>query len=815
MEFSCQSFHQDLSMPSDTRSFHNSRGQMDAKSVRCLINSISRFIHLVSCQTLKSMPTQKSCRNMASLLKQLKPVLDNVVDYKLPSDEVLCKECEELDIAVNEAREFIENWCPKMSKICSVMQSEPLVMKIHSSSLEICRILCRLLQSSPPTSSLTCIQHCMQELQCLELERISEPIEEALKSIREGIIPSSGHLIKIIESLSLTSSQELLKESLALEKERLKAQVNKKKGDLDQINQIVDLISHIRDCMTKLENFKAINGVQIPLHFRCPLSLGLMMDPVIVASGQTYERASIQKWLDHGLTNCPKTRQTLSHTNLIPNYTVKVLIENWCEENNIKLPNTSVCTNNISAPSRSEDVSAQDLIRLDSFRCSSHSNDSASRSSVDDGHGYQKQNNFSEQESNGFQIKENEKFGHSSPEQSYIHSRSESTSSLMSSIDYIPTGSIEVSRMSGRHENMSELSGEMVSEFPNSSPSNKSSGFSPWLSGKQYYSSRTMSEMAGNGNRNYPRTLTFPYAEPGCDDVTATSHVEKLVEDLKSHSNETQTSAAAELRFLAKHNMENRAIIGRCGAIAPLLSLLYSEVKLTQEHAVTALLNLSINENIKAMIAEEGAIEPLIHVLKTGNAGAKENAAAALFSLSILEEYRIKIGRSSAVKALVDLLGSGTLRGKKDAATALFNLSIYHENKARIIQAGAIKYLVELMDPATEMVDKAVALLANLSTVAEGCLAIARAGGIPLLVEVVDTGSQRGKENAASILLQLCINNPKFCRLVLQEGAVPPLVALSQCGTPRAKEKAQQLLSHFRNQREGALGKGKSRAERV
>ncbi|KAF3571976.1 hypothetical protein F2Q69_00061843 [Brassica cretica] len=72
------------------------------------------------------------------------------------------------------------------------------------------------------------------------------------------------------------------------------------------------------------------------------------------------------------------------------------------------------------------------------------------------------------------------------------------------------------------------------------------------------------------------------------------------------------------------------------------------------------------------------------------------------------------------------------------------------------------------------------------------------------------TGSGRGKENAASVLLQLCLNSPKFCTLVLQEGAIPPLVALSQSGTQRAKEKAQQLLSHFRNQRDARMKKGRS-----
>ncbi|MBA0579622.1 hypothetical protein Gorai_021873, partial [Gossypium raimondii] len=90
---------------------------MDTTSVRCLINSIARYVHLVSCQTRKVVPIEKDYRNMVVVLKLLKPLLDDVVDCEISSDEILCKECEELDMLVNEAREFMENWCPKMSKI--------------------------------------------------------------------------------------------------------------------------------------------------------------------------------------------------------------------------------------------------------------------------------------------------------------------------------------------------------------------------------------------------------------------------------------------------------------------------------------------------------------------------------------------------------------------------------------------------------------------------------------------------------------------------------------------------------------------------
>jgi hypothetical protein len=35
---------------------------------------------------------------------------------------------------------------------------------------------------------------------------------------------------------------------------------------------------------------------EAPKEFQCPINLALMADPVVIASGQTFERACIQKW---------------------------------------------------------------------------------------------------------------------------------------------------------------------------------------------------------------------------------------------------------------------------------------------------------------------------------------------------------------------------------------------------------------------------------------------------------------------------------------------------------------------------------------
>ncbi|CAN6244605.1 unnamed protein product [Urochloa humidicola] len=69
--------------------------------------------------------------------------------------------------------------------------------------------------------------------------------------------------------------------------------------------------------------------VKVPNLFRCPISLDVMRSPVSLCTGVTYERASIQRWLDSGNTTCPATMLPLPSTDLIPNLTLRRLIALW------------------------------------------------------------------------------------------------------------------------------------------------------------------------------------------------------------------------------------------------------------------------------------------------------------------------------------------------------------------------------------------------------------------------------------------------------------------------------------------------------
>lgn len=305
--------------------------------------------------------------------------------------------------------------------------------------------------------------------------------------------------------------------------------------------------------------------------------------------------------------------------------------------------------------------------------------------------------------------------------------------------------------------------------------------------------------MGGSPWNHIPQIVSSGGMESRPSVLEVESQVVRLIEDLKSSSIDTQREAVSQLRMLTRNNTDNRMVIGSCGAIPPIVSMLHSTDLKSQEHAVTSLLNLSINGNNKRAIVDAGAIEPFVHLLETGTPEARENTAAAIYSLAKVEEYSILIGRCGAIVPLVELLKKGTPWGKKDAVTALFNLSASSENKIRIVKAGVVKLLVEYLDPSVGMDDKAItALLANIASIAEGRSAIAQAGGIPVLVEVVELGSPKGKEFAAAALCHLCSNSNRFCNVLLKEDAVPPLMALLYSGNARTKEKVRKILKHLR-----------------
>ncbi|CAL5012325.1 unnamed protein product [Urochloa decumbens] len=64
-----------------------------------------------------------------------------------------------------------------------------------------------------------------------------------------------------------------------------------------------------------------------PEALQCPITLELMTDPVTVSTGQTYDRASIKKWIKSGCRTCPVTGERLRSGDLVPNLAARGIVE--------------------------------------------------------------------------------------------------------------------------------------------------------------------------------------------------------------------------------------------------------------------------------------------------------------------------------------------------------------------------------------------------------------------------------------------------------------------------------------------------------
>ncbi|CAN6809684.1 unnamed protein product [Brassica oleracea] len=125
---------------------------------------------------------------------------------------------------------------------------------------------------------------------------------------------------------------------LKLEMKKLLSNVEEEDGlSVQTIDQLQEALTAFRQAtamrkMAKSSSLEMLEtAVSCPDEFRCPLSNELMRDPVVLASGQTYDKLFIQRWLSSGNRTCPKTEQVLPHTALTPNVLIRDMISKWCK----------------------------------------------------------------------------------------------------------------------------------------------------------------------------------------------------------------------------------------------------------------------------------------------------------------------------------------------------------------------------------------------------------------------------------------------------------------------------------------------------
>ncbi|KAK7374312.1 hypothetical protein VNO80_07740 [Phaseolus coccineus] len=582
---------------------------------------------------------RRECHNLVRRFKLMLPILEELRDLPQPFPKIGVAWLVKFKDALLFAKDLLK-LCSQGSKIHLSLETEGIMVTFQKVYEKLSQafdgVPCDELGISDEVKEQLDLMHV--QLRRARRRTDTQDIELAMDmmvvfSEEDDRNSDSAIIERLAKKLELHSVEDLNIETMAIRNlaaERKGQQIESTKRIIELLNKFKHIAgmeeTSVLDDPVAPKMLERCTSLVIPHEFLCPITLEIMTDPVIIASGQTYERESIDKWFRTNHNTCPKTRQPLQHMSLAPNCALRSLIEEWCVNNKFKLP-------------------------------------------------------------------------------------------------------------------------------------------------KKYDSAQESSS------------------------VDSKEEIPALVESLGSIHLEEQRKAVEKIRMLSKENAENRVLVADRGGIPPLVQLLsYPDSKI-QEHAVTALLNLSIDEGNKRLISKEGAIPAIIEVLENGSVVAKENSAATLFSLSMLDEIKEIVGQSNGMSPLVNLLKNGTIRGKKDAVTALFNLSLNHANKGRAIRAGIVTPLLQLLkDVNLGMIDEALSILLLLVSNSEGRHEIGQLTFIETLVEFMREGTPKNKECAASVLLELCSNNSSFTLAALQFGVYEHLMEIKQSGTNRAQRKAMAIL---------------------
>ncbi|CAA0827733.1 U-box domain-containing protein 15 [Striga hermonthica] len=610
--------------------------------VQLAANQMSEIIEKVGSYSAFRKTQRKECLNLVRRLKLLTPLLEEIKELQPSaiSDDNLSK-LVHLNKSLLASKKLLKS-CNSDSKIFLAMESEAVMSRFHGVYDMINEALTKM-----PYDELGISEEVKEQVELMhsQLSRAkrrtdTQDMELAMDMMvvfsRNDQRGADDAIIeRLAKKLDLYTPADLKAETTAVRK------LVKAKGKC-AVQRVMDLLQKFKlvagiddesmlDKPALIKCLEKSRSLLIPHEFLCPISLEIMSDPVIISTGQTYERESIQKWLNSGHRTCPKTGQKLNYLTVAPNFALRNLIQQWCEKNNYELPKKEI---------------------------------------YDD-----------------------------------------------------------------------------------------------------------------------PHIASSPLA----DEISC------LIQNLYTSDTEMKKEVIVRIRVLSKEFPDSRTLIASAGGLPPLVSLLsYSDPE-TQQHIVTALLNLSLDEANKKLIAREGAIPAIIQVLRKGTQEAKENSAAAIFSLSVVDENKVLVGCSNGIPPLVRLLQTGTDRGKKDAATALFSLVLNQTNRSRAIKTGIIPPLLHLLENKTlDMVDEALSILLLIASHPDGRNEIGRLSIVQTLVRIVREGTPKNKECATAVILELGSNNSSCMLAALQYGVYDHLVEITKTGTTRAQRKANSLLHLMR-----------------
>ncbi|KAL2235084.1 U-box domain-containing protein 11-like [Sesamum indicum] len=388
-------------------------------------------------------------------------------------------------------------------------------------------------------------------------------------------------------------------------------------------------------CKTQEENKKP-DSLVIPDDFLCPISLELMRDPVIVATGQTYERSYIQRWIDCGNTTCPKTQQKLQHLTLTTNYVLRSLISHWCVKNNVEQP-TALMNGRIKKSDGSFRDVTGDIAAIEALvrKLSSRS--------------------IEERRAAVAEIRS-------------LSKRSTDNRILLGEAGAIP---ILVNLLTSDD---GQIQDNAVTSILNLSILDDNKGLI-MLANAIPSIVQVLRAGSMEAKENAAATLfCLSLADENKIIIGASGAIPALVDLLQNGSSRGKKDAATALFNLCIYQ-GNKGRAVRAGIITALLKMLTDSSSCMVDEALTILSVLASHQEAKLAIMNGSTIPVLVDLLRTGLPRNKENAAATLLSLCRRDNENIaRLTRLGAAIPLSELAKTGTERAKRKATSLLEQL---------------------------------------------------------------------------------------------------------------------------------------------
>ncbi|KAL6982170.1 hypothetical protein U1Q18_023783 [Sarracenia purpurea var. burkii] len=293
---------------------------------------------------------KESFLELANYLERIVPLLKELTRKKICDSDGLNNVIEILNREVKVAKQLTEE-CSKRNKLYLLMNCRSIAKRLEETTREISRALGLIPLSSLDISAgimgeISQVRDLMQIVEfkaALSEEEILVKIESGIQEMNVDRSYANNVLLSIAQAVGISTEKSALKKEFEEFKREIEnARLRKNQAEAMQMDQIISFLEQADATSTPNEkeikyiterNSLGCQPFKPLLSFFCPITREVMLDPVEISSGHTFERSAIEKWFADGNNLCPLTMIPLDTSIMRPNKTLRNSIEEWMDRN--------------------------------------------------------------------------------------------------------------------------------------------------------------------------------------------------------------------------------------------------------------------------------------------------------------------------------------------------------------------------------------------------------------------------------------------------------------------------------------------------